>query len=356
MAPYQYPKKASFNKEILDTFCFHWPAAHKYVLVRVLDDSIAMAPVRSRMAFLFFHNAPPPRRPSVATSSSSPRFGPSRVHSVFRAWKHTLIFADTEDSDDDEEPSDKDTLTRQRSTSPSNAMSPGPAISLNDIITDNPTLCDNWIHAQCRVDQTTPDTAIRLYTKHTTVMLRARCLAEKVAFLNLVRLTDQRRPSSDAGARSVSSDTQTIMSDSLIEDSVMQNEHQFQKVDMLARKLEKARDDIQLYFEELQRLDHGCATLSHSLDKSAVGDIRRVLKDVREQMASSMEYSQSHQRHMNDLEKKAMSNSGILKTVDLRLEDLQNTMRQHAWYPWLYTGLISISIVILSFLVYWLLR
>ncbi|KAI8987291.1 hypothetical protein BDF20DRAFT_849216 [Mycotypha africana] len=57
------PKK--LNKEVLDTFLFRWSGMHTYVLVRVLDTTIAILPVRSRLAFLYFHHAPFPRQPSA---------------------------------------------------------------------------------------------------------------------------------------------------------------------------------------------------------------------------------------------------------------------------------------------------
>jgi hypothetical protein len=45
------------SKYVVDTFCFYWAGIHSYVLVRVLQQSIALLPLQSRAAFLFFHQA-----------------------------------------------------------------------------------------------------------------------------------------------------------------------------------------------------------------------------------------------------------------------------------------------------------
>ncbi|SAM08916.1 hypothetical protein [Absidia glauca] len=69
-------KRHRFDKDTLDTFCFHWPAMHCYVLVRILPRSIAILPIRTRLAFLYFCHAPRPHHPTA------PPRHPHRIQSM----------------------------------------------------------------------------------------------------------------------------------------------------------------------------------------------------------------------------------------------------------------------------------
>ncbi|CAO3643146.1 unnamed protein product [Cunninghamella echinulata] len=92
------PSPPMFDKNIIDTFCFHWPEKHCYILVKILPTSIAILPIRhSRLAFLYFCYAPRPRQPSLALDSLEPH--PSkRFQEVFQSWKNTLTFHDASSS------------------------------------------------------------------------------------------------------------------------------------------------------------------------------------------------------------------------------------------------------------------
>ena len=207
-----------FNPEVIDTFCFHWPDMHSYVLVRVLESTIAILPVRSRLAFLYFHHAPLPTHPSpkdlrkalqpVAAANSSSK----RIHDMFISWKHTLVIGEEQlpeveeeedlfsnKSDSNSSSDDNNTTNNSSSTStPINNITETPPstpkmhsnVTLSDVLSYEGNLRNGWIHAPCTVDDDKNmfDNNVILTTKHTELRLTARCFSEKMMFMNLVKL------------------------------------------------------------------------------------------------------------------------------------------------------------------------
>lgn len=219
-----------FNPEVIDTFCFHWPDMHSYVLVRVLESTIAILPVRSRLAFLYFHHAPLPAHPSpqdlrkalrpVAAAHGSSK----RIHDMFKSWKHTLVideekleegeekvdigdanaeheeedvFANKSDSNSSSD-DNNNTNTNNTSSSTFNKVTETPpstpkvhsSVTLSDVLSYERNLRSGWIHAPCTVtdDENIFDNNVILTTKHTELKLTARCFSEKMMFMNLVKL------------------------------------------------------------------------------------------------------------------------------------------------------------------------
>ena len=148
------PPPKHFDSQILDTFCFHWPDMKTYVLVKVLEKTIAILPVRSRLAFLYFHHAPFPHQPSSTWKKP-------RRQGMFHGWKHTLAL---------EEPDRQETCS----------------VTLSDVLADQ----QGWIHAECQVHQDS-DSHVTLTTENTTLHLKARCSTETTMFINLVRFHQQ---------------------------------------------------------------------------------------------------------------------------------------------------------------------
>lgn len=218
-----------FNPEVIDTFCFHWPDMHSYVLVRVLESTIAILPVRSRLAFLYFHHAPLPTHPSpqdlrkalrpVAAAHGSSR----RIHDMFKSWKHTLAIdeeklGEVEEEDDDGDVNaeheedlfanksdsnsssddNNNTNTNNTSSSTFNKVTETPPstpkvhanVTLSDVLSYERNLRNGWIHASCTVtdDENMFDNNVILTTRHTELKLTARCFSEKMMFMNLVKL------------------------------------------------------------------------------------------------------------------------------------------------------------------------
>ncbi|KAI9319467.1 hypothetical protein BX666DRAFT_1475749 [Dichotomocladium elegans] len=171
-----------FNAEIVDTFCFRWPAFRCYVLVRVLDASIALFPVQSRRAFLYFHHAPLPHPPGPTRPSF--RRSESRVQSMFQSWKYALALADSlhEESNECSDSNDQNdgTLPRERTSS----------VTLADVIHETYSrLRHGWIHAPC-IARPDPEsrTALILESPRNVLLLKARSPVERQIFLNLVKL------------------------------------------------------------------------------------------------------------------------------------------------------------------------
>jgi hypothetical protein len=182
-----------FNANTLDTFCFHWPDMHSYVLVRVLEATIAILPVRSRVAFLYFNHAPLPTHPSprALRKALQPVANASRIQDMFKNWKHTLTFED--DISEDEEEEEEDRIP----TSPIKMVDTPPStpktyanVTLSDVLSNEPNLHTGWIHAPCAVkdNQDRYDNHLIIAAKHTELKLTARCFTEKMMFMNLVRL------------------------------------------------------------------------------------------------------------------------------------------------------------------------
>ena len=130
-----------FDEQVLDTFCFHWPDMKTHVLVRVLQNTIAILPVQSQLASVYFNQ-------------------PTQTLGMFDGWQQTLG------------------LTRPESD-----------VTLSDVLADE----QGWIHAACQVDH--DPTHIQLTTENTTIDLIARSAVEKTMFINLVKFYQSSSPS-----------------------------------------------------------------------------------------------------------------------------------------------------------------
>jgi hypothetical protein len=138
---------------------------HCYVLVRILPRTIAILPIRTRLAFLYFCHAPRPHHPTTG-----PPRHPHRIQSMFKSWKHTLAFNDDDDDDDDDDDHDANETV---------------AVTLTDVLKDHRTGDMGWIHAPCRLSTIDDTKLLTLRSQRTTLELKARCVSEKNRFVNL---------------------------------------------------------------------------------------------------------------------------------------------------------------------------
>lgn len=215
----------SFQPETIDTFCFHWPALHSFVLVRVLDSSIALLPIRSRRAFLYFHHAPLPHTPETYARPSADRHRrPSRIHAMLHSWKHTLVLPE-DDHLDETRLSTRYTIHKNNDNDNDNNLqsiqqkqqkqqrrprqlkqrhqhhekeqkhgdAPVKPLTLQDVLSSEP-VHQGWIHAECSVvtDPSNPERGVILTSAKTRLALTARSPVEQRMFLNLVRLKHSR--------------------------------------------------------------------------------------------------------------------------------------------------------------------
>lgn len=196
-------RQLSFSADVVDTFCFRWPAFRCYVLVRVLDNTIALLPIQSRRAFLYFHNAPLPGTPTPpCTPTSIKHREASRIHHMFHSWKDTLALSDKQDDSSSSSKSsnssinntsihDEEHVERGRMTKNDQDEDPLPssAVTLSDVLQDQPNLKEGWIHAKCqaRADSQT-STALIIESPQNLLLLKARSNQERRMFLNLVKL------------------------------------------------------------------------------------------------------------------------------------------------------------------------
>lgn len=175
-----------FNADTLDTFCFHWPDMHSYVLVRVLEATIAILPVRSRVAFLYFNHAPLPKQPSpnaLRKALQPVAANSNRIQGMFKNWKHTLTMDDVNSEED------LPTPVVNIDTPPSTPKA-YTNVTLADVLSNEPNLHTGWIHAPCTVkcNQNRYDNHLIIVAKHAELNLTARCFTEKLMFMNLVKL------------------------------------------------------------------------------------------------------------------------------------------------------------------------
>lgn len=210
-------RQLSFSADVVDTFCFRWPAFRCYVLVRVLDSTIALLPIQSRRAFLYFHNAPLPGTPTPpCTPTSIKHREASRIHHMFHSWKDTLALSDKQDDSSSSSKSSNSSINNtsiheegDRVTKNDQDEDPLPssAVTLSDVLQDQPNLKEGWIHAKCqaRADPQT-STALIIESPQNLLLLKARSNQERRMFLNLVKLQQlKHHPSSSTTTTSSSS-------------------------------------------------------------------------------------------------------------------------------------------------------
>ena len=197
-------RQLSFSADVVDTFCFRWPAFRCYVLVRVLDNTIALLPIQSRRAFLYFHHAPLPTTPTPPCTPTSKHREASRIHHMLHSWKDTLALSDKQDDTSSNNSSSKSSHSSIHHEEPIEQMKDQneeehplstSSVTLSDVLQDQCNLKDGWIHAQCqaRADSQT-STALIIESPQNLLLLKARSNQERRMFLNLVKLQQRHHP------------------------------------------------------------------------------------------------------------------------------------------------------------------
>ncbi|KAK4517739.1 uncharacterized protein ATC70_001081 [Mucor velutinosus] len=410
----QHEKK--FNPEVIDTFCFHWPDMHSYVLVRVLESTIAILPVRSRLAFLYFHHATLPTHPSpqdlrkalrpVAAARGSSKL----IHDMFKSWKHTLaideenlgggggtgnanaehdeedLFANKSDSNSSSD-DNNNTNTSNTSSSTFNNLTETPPstpkvhanVTLSDVLSYERNLRNGWIHAPCTVtdDENMFDNNVILTTRHTELKLTARCFSEKMMFMNLVKLQHTilrnltldtenpnidanegsgiddddnsahpttRRPSSKSNATTIG--VREISSSVVVESVQRETEQELHNIQQLICRINAAKQDISDYTRQLLELDQSLDSTMDTTLNIQFGPLKRVLDYVNHQLADSITQYHVDRSRIAQLQERVSVHTAFLKGASQRYEQIKKRVRSHAWYPWLYTGLAGLVLLI----------
>lgn len=292
-----------FNAEVIDTFCFHWPDMHSYVLVRVLEKTIAILPIRSRLAFLYFHHAPLPSHPSpTELRKNSTSHQTKRLQSMFKNWKHTLIL--------DEPPT---TPTDTPSSTPSN-------VTLSDVMSYEPSLKSGWIHAPCTVtdDVNVYDNTVVLTTRHTVLRLTCRCYSEKMMFMNLVKLkqhaltVEETVPQEDK-----------ISSTQLIDQMLRNNQAQVERIQELTDKMDSSKQTISSCVKQLLDLERSLEILLESTTHTTqLHSFERILEHVDHQVKECSGWFQSYKGRISILQERIFNHPGYLKQVEQRFNTL----------------------------------
>lgn len=341
------PKKlqklnVQFNHEILDTFCFHWPDMHSYVLVRVLEDTIAILPVRSRVAFLYFHHAPMPTHPSpkeLRKALQPATLLPSkRIHDIFKNWKHTLALDDDDISDDDDEQNTPvDSIQSFPLTTPPSTPKSHSGVTLSDVLSYEPNLKDGWIHAPCTVKDGVNiyDNTIILSTKHTELHLVSRCFTEKMMFMNLVKLNHTNSTHLDSCTNKEFQQEQEIILNDLIECLQKNAEYKINSINQLKSKLNNAKKDITEYSQELLDLEQSVKVLLENTSNSIqYNSLRTALDFVNHQLDDSKKTIYSFNEQVLQLKESVSVNIGFLTGVRQRFEQVKTKVLNPARYPY----------------------
>ncbi|KAI8641677.1 hypothetical protein BD408DRAFT_433063 [Parasitella parasitica] len=399
----RHTREEKFNPEVLDTFCFHWPDMHSYVLVRVLDSTIAILPVRSRLAFLYFHHAPLPTHPSpkdlrkvlrpVAAANSSSR----RIHSMFKNWKYTLAIEDAgkeqqeegeeEDlfsnkSDSSSSSDDNNTGNNSSISAPINNVTETPPstpkvssnVTLADVLSYEGDLRNGWIHAPCMVtdDENMYDNNVNLITKHTVIRLTARCFSEKMMFMNLVKLQRglvgdrvlddkeyhnnsadmyddysstlplKRRPSLKSVATTVGL---MKVSSNVIDNLRRETEQQMEDIHQFMKNITICKQDIASYTRQLLELDQSLDMAMDTALNIQFSSLKHLLDNVNHQLADSITQYHSDRSRISQLQEQVSVHNAFLKGASQRYERIKRKVRGHAFYPWLYTVLASLVLL-----------
>lgn len=346
-----------FNHEILDTFCFHWPDMHSYVLVRVLNDTIAILPVRSRVAFLYFHHAPMPTHPSpkeLRKALQPATLLPSkRIHGIFKNWKHTLALDDEDISDDDDEQNTPvDSIKSFPLTTPPSTPKSHSSVTLSDVLSYEPNLKDGWIHAPCTVkdDVNIYDNTIILSTKHTELHLVSRCFTEKMMFMNLVKLNHNNATQLDKDTRQ----EQEITPNDLIECLQKNAESKIKNINQLKSKLNDAKKDITEYSQELLDLELSVKVLLENTSNSIqYNSLRTALDFVNHQLDDSKKTIYSFNEQVLQLKESVSVNIGFLTGVRQRFEQAKTKVLNPARYPYTsFVGMILITLLAVTYYYY----
>ncbi|KAG2233419.1 hypothetical protein INT48_007449 [Thamnidium elegans] len=336
------PSQDAFNPQILDTFCFHWSDMHSYVLVRVLDRTIAILPIRSRLAFLYFHNAPLPIHPTPKELRKAFTMHSSkRIQDMFKNWKHTLVL-------DEREPE----------TPPSTPKS-SINVTLADVISFEQDLNSGWLHAPCTVndDINIYDNTVILNTKHTSLKLTSRCFSDKMAFMNLVKLKqrmnhvdmDEKANVASDGSDEEEDDEErdqwnldNITSTCIINQLQRKMDYQLESMQTLTTQVDLAKQNISNYTTRLLELDRSLDILEDSTSAIQFGAMERILDYVNHQLASSITTLSSDKERISNLQEKVSSHNAFLIRTRQRFEHIRLRIKNHAWFPWFYTSMAGI--------------
>ncbi|KAI9251686.1 hypothetical protein EDC94DRAFT_651857 [Helicostylum pulchrum] len=342
----------AFNPQILDTFCFHWPDLHSYVLVRVLDRTIAILPLHSRLAFLYFHKAPLPPHPTPKDFRKAFTMHSSkRIQDVFKNWKHTLVL-------DEREP-------ETPPSTPSNVN-----VTLADVISYEQDLNSGWLHAPCTVndDLNIYDNTVILNTKHTSLKLTSRCFSDKMAFMNLVRLkqrmnhvdmdenthVDSDRSEDEEEEEDEKWNLDNITPTCIITQLQRKMNYQLDSIQTLTTQIDSAKQNISNYTAQLLELDRSLDVLEDSTSIIQFGTMERILDYVNHQLASSITTLSSDKERISNLQEKVSSHDAFLIRTRQRFERIQVRIKNHGWFPWFYTSMAGI-VLIFSFILFYFL-
>lgn len=318
------PPQEPFNAEVIDTFCFHWPDMHSYVLVRVLEKTIAILPVRSRLAFLYFHHAPLPTHPSPRELRKALQPQSKRIHHMFKNWKNTLVL-------------DEQLVTPN--TPPTTPKTPS-NVTLSNVLSYEPSLKTGWIHAPCTVtdDVNMYDNTIVLTTEHTVLRLTCRCFSEKMMFMNLVKLKqhlDDRKIQLDESDDSEDEQEEST-SIQLMDHLQKTTMNQIDSIQQLTLRLDASKQTISTYTKQLLDLERSLDLLSENTQTIQFQSLKRVLGHVNHQMSDSINCLYSYKDRLSRLQRRILMHSDYLIRARKRYERIKFRMKDHAWYPWLY--------------------
>ncbi|KAI9354237.1 hypothetical protein BD770DRAFT_136395 [Pilaira anomala] len=335
-----------FNADTIDTFCFHWPDMDSYVLVRVLESTIAILPIQSRLAFLYFHGTP------LSSSQPSPKelrkallpVAPSskRLHEMFKNWKHTLALVD--------EQQQQHVHLREPPPTPKSNIH----VSLGDVVAYEPRLT-GWLHAPCTVndDLNLYDNHIILSTTHTSIRLTARCYSDKMAFMNLVKLK-QKVPPLPNDSNSINDEEESESESESEEDEEEEEEEEemshhvildrllkrtrydIERMQVLSSKVEIAKETISRYTQQLALLDKSLEVLEENTQVQLDG-FEPVLEEVNFQLVESFITLDSYRERIDQLHERVSLHQVFLIDTRQKFEKIRNRVKNHAWYPWFYT-------------------
>ena len=356
-------QKTRFNPQVMDTFCFHWPELHSYVLVRVLEETIAILPVRSRVAFLYFHHAPLPKHPTPKQLQQAlqPVNQSKRMGHMFKGWKHTLITDSSEETDEEVEEIDSTSSLTSHVSSEEVTMETPPStpkahsgVTLSDVLDYEPSLKEGWIHAPCTVknDTDTNSNTIILTTKHAVLSLVARCHVEKVMFMNLVKLKKLSFSSSDDDDRTRVEDDDKhtagkISSNHITKCLQKKTDDHVNQIQELKIRIEAARGNISYYASQLLDLEQSLELLlDHTSGNINIFSFKVVLNFVIEQLESSKELIQSHQNRISHLQGRVLVVTDFLQSARIKFDKVRTKVLNHAWYPYIYTCKSYLSLLI----------
>ncbi|KAI8138192.1 hypothetical protein BJV82DRAFT_583079 [Fennellomyces sp. T-0311] len=304
-----------FNADTLDTFCFRWPAANCFVLVRVLHQSIALLPLRSRRAFLYFHNAPLPHQPTFLTVVRKP----SRIHTMFSPWRNTLALSEQSSMSSDEEVEEQEPCT------------------LANVLHDLPH--ETWVHAPCcPTASDVDDRTVFLSTANSVIALEARSSVERRMFLNLVRLE---MPTTCRIQRNMPA----ISTQELVQRLQKRCQGEAAEMLQLAAQVTRAKKEIVSYTDHLTKLNRSCTALAASLHEYQAVDNHhlQVLHSVKKQVEQASVDCNKVRHRLHRLDLWLGANPDLVGAARLRLM-LDVGRRTPRWY-WMFTDAVAIFVV-----------